>query len=114
MTLETISAAPTSDSFVPISAHESRTPEAFFGGKPVLHYVDEHARLIIPQRQSHHLLIFDGQGRPFDGQGRPSDHDDKYSDERRSSGRTVNGHVGFEGEDEEAEFTDIAIWVTSE
>ena len=113
MTLEIIPAAPTSDSFVPISAHESRTPEAFFGGKPVLHHVDEHARLIVSRRQSHHLLIFDRQG----GQ---SGQDAKDNNEHRSSDRTVNGHVDGDyhhslgDEDEEVEFTDIAIWVTSE
>jgi len=37
MAYETISAAPTSRDFTPLSEHQEQTPGSFFTGKPVLH-----------------------------------------------------------------------------
>lgn len=37
MSLTTITTAPTTEDFTPLSEHHEQTPGTFFGGKPVLH-----------------------------------------------------------------------------
>ena len=37
MSLTTITTAPTTDDFTPLSEHHEQTPGSFFAGKPVLH-----------------------------------------------------------------------------
>lgn len=45
MALDTISDAPTAESFTPLSEHQSQTPGTFFGGRPVLHYHSAEAKI---------------------------------------------------------------------
>ena len=96
MALEIIAAPPATDSFTPLSAHQSRTPESFFGGKPVLYYEDKDARIVASRDQLDTLPIF-----------RQSGSTDNGADE----GASANGH---DARIEDVLITDIGIWVTSQ
>lgn len=98
--MEVIHEAPTHDSFVPLSTHQSRTPESFFSGPPILYH---HTAAAILKTQVSELNCAPalqsllGRGQP------PTD---------RSA--AVNGHSQGEQEDRQVEVIGIDIWVSSE
>lgn len=45
--MEVLRAPPQGSSFTPLVEHQSRTPESFYNGKPVLHYHSERCKIVI-------------------------------------------------------------------
>ncbi len=117
--MEVITTPPSSSAFTPLPTHESRTPESFFSGKPVLHFHDDDARVLISRRHLVHIPISTKPSTLTD-----RDHDQKDSQE------AINGHApppqneqststeddDDEGdeEDEEVDLPGMTIWVTSQ
>jgi len=54
----TIRSVPSLDDYIPLSEHQSRTPETFFGGKPILYYHAAGATAYIPKSQRGQLPFF--------------------------------------------------------
>lgn len=102
MSLEIISTPPGPDAHIPLAAHQSQTPESFFGAKPVLHYQDGQAKVIISKdHSSEDLPIY-----------RLGGHD------AGDPGQIVNGHGDSDqshlARTEDMVISDIGVWVTSE
>lgn len=49
--MESITAAPSEDSFVPLSEHESQTPSTFFGSRAILHLHLSSVQLLVDSEQ---------------------------------------------------------------
>ncbi|KAI1005226.1 hypothetical protein K3495_g2991 [Podosphaera aphanis] len=47
MPITKITSAPSLESFTPLAEHQSQTPSSFHEGKPILHYYDHGARLLV-------------------------------------------------------------------
>ncbi|KAM0328668.1 hypothetical protein ACHAQA_005080 [Verticillium albo-atrum] len=58
MLTTTIRSPPSVGDFLPLEEYQSQTPETFFGGKPVLHYHLEGAKIWISKSQGAALPIF--------------------------------------------------------
>lgn len=58
MPLSTIRTPPSLEDYIPLAEHQSKTPETFYGGKPVLHHHVEGAKAWIPASQAASLPIF--------------------------------------------------------
>lgn len=101
MILEIISTPPASDTFTSLAAHQERTPQVFFGGKPVLHFEDQHTTVTVPSQHVHKLPIYPSLGQRDGGSG-----DDPV-------GGASNGESNGRN-DADVIISDIALWVTSE
>lgn len=101
MALEIISDPPATDSFTPLTSHQSQTPESFFGAKPVLHYEDKRAKVVTSKNQLDRLPVFSDSS---------SDHT-KTSNGAADTADDANGHAAGT---EDVLISDIGIWVTSE
>jgi chloride channel, nucleotide-sensitive, 1A len=102
--MEVLQEAPKSDTFVPLSEHQSATPASFYLGPPVLHYHSGHCKVVILKRdlsQSPALTALARQA-----QGTPT------SAEPVTNG---NGDHTEEGEAEtQKTLHDVDVWITSE
>jgi nucleotide-sensitive chloride channel 1A len=94
MTIQIIRETPTADSYTLISAHQSQTPESFFGGTPVLHFRNDSAKVLVARGQLSTLPIFTTQ-----------------EDAHAPDGDPVNGD-GYH--DAQQVVPDIDVWVTSQ
>ncbi|KAF1813897.1 hypothetical protein P152DRAFT_472691 [Eremomyces bilateralis CBS 781.70] len=98
MDVITINASPSAEEFTPLTEHQSQTPVAFYGSKPVLHYSSSGAVVLIPQSV---LFKFDQFAALNDGVSSVSP---------VANGDAQNGTT----EDVETRIQDLDIWVTSE
>jgi nucleotide-sensitive chloride channel 1A len=99
-TMEVIREAPSSDSYIPLSTHQSQTPESFYSGPPVLYHYSPSATLQIHPSDLAAAPALSGLG-----EGTPVNH--------------VNGSPSVNGDDasdadRELSIRNIDIWVTSE
>lgn len=98
--MEVIHTTPTIDSFVPLSTHQSQTPESFFSGPPVLYHHSQaatlrtHASEVVtaPALQS----LFDASRSPVNGDA------------------DMTAHSQDAEEEHEVEAQGVDIWVSSE
>ena len=98
--MELIHEAPTRDSFIPLSTHQSQTPDSFFSGPPVLYYLSLAATL---RTQANELSSFPALQPLFEHGGAPVN----------GTGAT-NGDPPVEEEDREVEAQGVDVWVSSE
>lgn len=49
--MEIIHESPSESSFVPLSEHQSQTPQSFYSGPPVLHNYSPDARLVLDESE---------------------------------------------------------------
>lgn len=47
ITMEVLQRPPSASSFTPLAEHQSRTPQSFYGGPPVLHYHSSRCKVVI-------------------------------------------------------------------
>ena len=98
--MEIIHEAPTNDSFIPLSTHQSQTPDSFFSGPPVLYYISLAATL---RTQANELASFPALQPLFEHGEAPVN----------GTGAT-NGDPLGEEESREVEAQEIDVWVSSE
>jgi chloride channel, nucleotide-sensitive, 1A len=103
--MEVLQEAPKSDSFIPLSEHQSATPASFYSGPPVLHYHGGRCKVIILERdlkQSPALTALAQKSHEAPATAEP----------------VTNGSYDHGSEADEAEkqkvFDDVDVWVTSE
>jgi len=98
--MEVIHTTPTTGSFVPLSTHQSQTPESFFSGPPVLYHhspaatLKTHASELVTAPALHSL--FDLSQAPVNGTA------------------AVNAYPRDAEEEHEVEAEGVDIWVSSE
>ena len=98
--MEIIHDAPTAASFVPLSTHQSQTPESFFNGPPVLYHHSPSAKLSI---RSTELTFAPILSKLFADSLLPTN----------GSAPAVNGDIA-DVEDRELSVEGVEVWVTSE
>lgn len=103
--MEVLREAPKSDTFIPLSEHQSATPASFYSGPPVLHYHSSRCKVVILERdlnQSPALTVLAQQA-----------HNTSTTAETVANG---NGHHGPEEDEADAQkiLDNVDIWVTSE
>ena len=98
--MEIIHATPTAASFVPLSTHQSQTPESFFDGPPVLYHHSLSAKLSI---RSTELTFAPALSKLFADSSLPTN----------GSSPVVNGDAA-DAEDRELSVEGVDVWVTSE
>ena len=98
--MEVIHNAPTHESFIPLSTHQSQTPESFFSGPPVLYHHTAAATLRV---QANELASAPALKTLFED-AQPSTND----------APTTNGHAHGEEDEREMEVKGVDIWVSSE
>ncbi|WEW56021.1 hypothetical protein PRK78_001456 [Emydomyces testavorans] len=96
--MEVLHNSPTTSSFVSLAEHQSRTPESFYSGPPILHYCSERCKVVILEKELTSTSALSGL--------RPSN---------ASQGAT-NGAPAVEDSNaqEEIVIDGVNVWVTSE
>ncbi|KAI9843419.1 MAG: hypothetical protein M1837_006445 [Sclerophora amabilis] len=101
MALEVIREAPSGDTFTPLSAHESQTPDSFYSGKPVLHYESHNAHAVVSKNTLDSFPLFSSLSGSVDA----------------SNSAGINGHRSGVAESadpsEQVVVSGIDVWVTS-
>jgi len=98
--MEVIHTPPTRESFIPLSTHQSQTPESFFSGPPVLYHHSPAATL---KTHKSELLVAPALQSLF-GDGKTSVNGNTDS----------NGHPPGADDELEDEAHGVDIWVSSE
>ena len=103
--MEVLQEAPNSDTFIPLSEHQSATPASFYSGPPVLHYHSGRCKVVILERdlnQSPALIVL----------ARQAQHTSTVAE------TVTNGNGNHDQEDDASEthkiLDGVDIWVTSE
>lgn len=95
--MEVFHEPPNPDSFVPLAEHQSRTPESFYSGPPILHHLSERCKVVILEKELSSTPALSGLRPSSNGQG------------------ASNGPSGFQvSEDGMFVIDDVNVWVTSE
>jgi nucleotide-sensitive chloride channel 1A len=105
--MEILHTAPVASSFVPLSEHQSHTPESFYSGPPVLHHHSERCKVVILERDLRNAPALNGL---------------RGAVSSASNGAAVNGDgaASTAGENDEdgngkdVVIDDVDVWVTSE
>jgi len=103
--MEVLQEAPKSDTFIPLSEHQSATPASFYSGPPVLHYHSGRCKVVILERdlnQSSALIVLA-----------------RHAQDTSTTAETVTNGNGDHGQEEAGSETqkildNVDIWVTSE
>lgn len=98
--MEVIHEALSSDSYIPLSTHQSQTPESYYSGPPVLYHHSPSATLLIHISDLNAAPAFSGLA-----EGTSLNH--------VNGSATTNGD-DLSDEDRELSIRNIDIWVTSE
>ena len=98
--MEVIREAPSSDAYIPLSTHQSQTPESFYSGPPVLYHHSPSATLQIHASDVAAAPAFSGFA-----EGAPVNH---------VNGSAIANGDHEEEEDREISIPNVDIWVTSE
>lgn len=103
--MEVLQEAPKSDTFIPLSEHQSATPASFYSGPPVLHYHSGRCKVVILERELNQSLALTVLAR--------------HAQDTSTTAETVtNGNGDYSQEEAESEtqkiLDNVDIWVTSE
>ncbi|KAL4868527.1 regulator of volume decrease after cellular swelling-domain-containing protein [Aspergillus spectabilis] len=100
--MESLSSPPETSSFVPLSVHQSRTPDSFVSGPTILHYQAANCKLVAFERDTSSTPTLNAlRGAAINGSG--------------SAQHEANTANGTEGEDEkEVVIEGLDVWVTSD
>lgn len=95
--MEVFHEPPNPSSFVPLAEHQSRTPESFYAGPPILHHLSERCKVVILEGELTSTPALRGLRPSNAGQG------------------ATNGSSGpQDSQDREIVIDDVNVWVTSE
>ena len=95
--MEVIHEAPTVFSFIPLSEHQSQTPQSFYSGPPVLYHRSPSSQLVILESELINSPALS-----------------KLAGLSNTNGTAVNGDGEDEKHDRDIVVEFIDIWVTSE
>ncbi|KAL4787812.1 regulator of volume decrease after cellular swelling-domain-containing protein [Aspergillus varians] len=102
--MESLTSAPETSSFTPISVHQSRTPESFHSGPAILHYHASNCKLVALERDISSTPVLNSlRGAAVNGSSLSSGYSE--STDANGSGRETEKEVAIEGLD---------AWVTSD
>ena len=112
--MEALNTAPQSADFIPLSTHQSETPESFYNGPPVLYHRSQGCTLKISQ---HDLTLAPALARLAGG-----DHEFQSNGLGNGNGarKDSEAHEGDEEEDFEVEvgpevaIENVDVWISSE
>ena len=99
--MEILHTAPIASSFIPLSEHESQTPDSFFSGPPILYHHSPSATLRL---DSYDLAAAPALSNLAAGRQRPPS----------DTAPIANGEVEGERQIEEIEIQGVDVWATSE
>ncbi|EAW12691.1 Voldacs domain-containing protein [Aspergillus clavatus NRRL 1] len=99
--MEPLRSAPEASSFVLLADHQSRTPESFHSGPPVLHYHSKHCKLVILERDLLSTPVLTALRGPSPTANGAGDHAPTTTDKEVDEGK----EIVLDG---------IDVWVTSE
>ncbi len=103
-TMESLTSTPETSAFVPLSVHQSRTPDSFHSGPAVLHYHASNCRLV--------ALEHDLSSTPALNALRDAEANGSNSSSENQQSNDANGD---EGETEkEVVIEGLDVWITSE
>jgi nucleotide-sensitive chloride channel 1A len=103
--MEVLQEVPKSDTFIPLSEHQSATPASFYSGPPVLHYHSGRCKVIILERDLNQSPALTALARKA--------HETPTTAEPATNGSCDQGSEGGEAEKQKV-FDDVDVWVTSE
>ena len=104
--MEVLQEVPKSDTFVPLSEHQSATPASFYSGPPVLHYHSGRCKVVVLERDlqnSPALAALARQAREIPATSEPV-----------TNGNGRHGHREEDVADTQKVLDDVDVWVTSE
>jgi nucleotide-sensitive chloride channel 1A len=105
--MEILLSPPEPSAFIPLAEHQSRTPESFYSGPPILHYLSERCKVVILERELRDSAALRG----LHGAG---------IQPRASNGESANTSSTSRGDDGNADLEKnvimdgVDVWVTSE
>lgn len=102
-TMEILSEAPKTGSFIPLAEHQSATPASFYTGPPVLHYYSDRCKIVVLESELAHSSAL-------------SDLVSKAPSTTANGSHETNGHSESNEDQSNSQKTieDIDVWVTSE
>lgn len=96
--MEVLHQRPEPTSFVPLAEHQSRTPESFYNGPPILHHVSERCKAVTSEGELRACPALAGL----------------RNGGRSSSGGSGNAAAEAEDDDKDVVVDEVDVWVTSE